>query len=579
VVTASLGVSALTAADSGGGAIAYSVRGVSVSGELLYLRPDVQAEPLVDQWYAWSHLVPPAVTARNITQRHLRIMNSYLQAPAVHATAVRNPRMLGGPFMDLNGARLEEIRALRDETLQCRAGLVQLSAALEQLDEMLRTKPDGHSLQPFYAEVPEILRGYVELAYDIRNAASFRVIEALLYRSRHYDPTRQSLMLSITAGDERPFGLSTPRLARPGALHLRWSFADERIERLFRLKQEPSPWSHIASDLGLTAEEREVFRTFLTPEASRRYEPYRGRGVRWRYFGHACILLETRDLTLLFDPVVSYTYRSEIQRYTYADLPDRIDFVLITHNHQDHVLIETLLQLRHKIGQIIVPKGGSGQLQDPSLRLTLENIGFTCVRELGELDSIEIPSGAITGMPFIGEHSDLAVSTKIGYLVRLGREQLLFAADSCNIEPRVYDHVHGQVGEVGTLFLGMECQGAPLSWLYGPLLLRPIERSQDQSRRLNGSDFEQARALVECFGCRDVYVYAMGQEPWLNHVMSIKYTEQSRPIVESERLLAMCRAKNIVAERLFGEKEILIDQIDGANASGAEHARPVQAVG
>jgi hypothetical protein len=64
--------------------------------------------------------------------------------------------------------------------------------------------------------------------------------------------------------------------------------------------------------------------------------------------------------------------------------------------------------------------------------------------------------------------------------------------------------------------------------------------------------------LVESFNCREAYVYAMGQEPWLNYIMSIKYTEQSRPIIESDLLIKTCRERGIVAERLFGEKEILL---------------------
>ena len=47
-------------------------------------------------------------------------------------------------------------------------------------------------------------------------------------------------------------------------------------------------------------------------------------------------------MSALFDPVLSYTYESGISRYTYDDLPDRIDYVLVTHNHQDHILFETL---------------------------------------------------------------------------------------------------------------------------------------------------------------------------------------------------------------------------------------------
>jgi len=104
----------------------------------------------------------------------------------------------------------------------------------------------------------------------------------------------------------------------------------------------------------------------------------------------------------------------------------------------------------------------------------------------------------------------------------------------------------------------MECDGAPLSWLYGPLLTAKIDRGMDQSRRLAGSNYEQAIDLVDQFHCRDVYVYAMGQEPWLNYVMSIKYTKESRPIVHSNRLIQECLARGMHAERLFGEKEILL---------------------
>jgi hypothetical protein len=135
---------------------------------------------------------------------------------------------------------------------------------------------------------------------------------------------------------------------------------------------------------------------------------------------------------------------------------------------------------------------------------------------------------------------------------------LIFAADSCNIEPKLYEHVQKQIGNADALFLGMECDGAPLTWLYGPLLTQKLPRAMDESRRLAGSNYEQGIDLVNRFGCKEVYVYAMGQEPWLNHVMSIKYTAESRPITESNRLIEDCQKRSICAERLFGEKEILM---------------------
>jgi hypothetical protein len=102
----------------------------------------------------------------------------------------------------------------------------------------------------------------------------------------------------------------------------------------------------------------------------------------------------------------------------------------------------------------------------------------------------------------------------------------------------------------------MECDGAPMSWLYGALLSQPLKRGMDQSRRLSGSDRAQALPIVEALGPRRVFVYAMGQEPWCRFITSIEYTPQSPPIVESDALVAACRERGIEAARLYGCREL-----------------------
>ncbi len=52
----------------------------------------------------------------------------------------------------------------------------------------------------------------------------------------------------------------------------------------------------------------------------------------------------------------------------------------------------------------------------------------------------------------------------------------------------------------------------------------------------------------------------MGQEPRVEFISSIKYTDESNPIVQSNKLIEMCREGNIIAERLYGEKELLYDK-------------------
>lgn len=82
---------------------------------MVYLKPNVVIEPLVDRWYAWSHLISPATAAMNIEGRHLKIMNSFIQAPHIHAAAVKNPKLLGGPFMDIPPEKVKEVGELKEK--------------------------------------------------------------------------------------------------------------------------------------------------------------------------------------------------------------------------------------------------------------------------------------------------------------------------------------------------------------------------------------------------------------------------------------------------------------------------------
>jgi L-ascorbate metabolism protein UlaG (beta-lactamase superfamily) len=532
-----------------------------------FLKPNVVFEPLIDRWYAWPHLVHPATHAMNIAGRQLKIMGSYIQAPQIHAAAVKNPKMRGGPFMDLGGGRVDEVRALRDETLETQAELLKLAAAIRELDQLLQAEARGYSLDPLYAKVPDALRGCVELVYDLHGQPSFRFFETLLYQ-RFYDPSGQSLALWCTNDDERPFVFSTPRLGADDVLHLKIPFARPEIDSLARMRHTPGSVGEIADQLEVAPGRRALFDTFFTDQPSPPVPDYDGARIRMRYFGHACILVETRDVRVLVDPLVSYYgYSHEVPRLTFRDLPQHIDYVLITHNHQDHVLLETLLPLRHRIGKVVVPRSNGGSLQDPNLRVLLNRIGFDDVVELDELQSINDGDLEVTGIPFLGEHGDLDVRSKLCYLLRLAGRSLLFAADSCNVEPRLYQELHRYTDDIDAIFLGMECEGAPVSWIYGPLMTRDFARDRDQSRRLNGSNFERGMALVEAFVAKEVFVYAMGMEPWVEFISSIRYTEQSQPIIASNRLVEECRRRGIVAERLFGEKELFYDR--------AQRLRPV----
>jgi hypothetical protein len=106
------------------------------------------------------------------------------------------------------------------------------------------------------------------------------------------------------------------------------------------------------------------------------------------------------------------------------------------------------------------------------------------------------------------------------------------------------------------MFIGMECQGAPLNWLYEPVLDQPVNRRNNESRRLSGADHERAAAICAIVAPRRVFVYAMGQEPWMRHIMGLQYSPDSIQLTESDRFVAHCQAQDIQAERLYGSREL-----------------------
>lgn len=531
---------------------------MSEINDQVYLKPNFIAEPLYDRWYAWTHLISPVTAALNIKERHLKIMDSFIKNAKVHEIAVATPAMRGGPFIDYPKERTGDILELKEKTMAAQSQSLALADAIIELNTLLMQKGKGFSLESLYAEVPELLKGYVELVYDINNRASFRFFEKLLYHSAFFNKSSQSMALQlVNSDDSRSFVLSTPRLDDAHILHLDIAFDNTALDHLYKMENEPNSYNEIKQLLKINEDQELLFKSFFTSEAPKKYERYTGEGIRTRYFGHACILIESKDVTVLVDPVISYEYDTDLPRYTYTDLPDTIDFVLITHNHQDHVIYETLLRLRHKIKNIIVPSSSMGDLQDPSLKFNLESVGFKSVFQLNDMDSIVIEGCKIQALPFLGEHGDLDVRSKLCYHVTLKDSlKILFVADSCNIEPKIYEHVEAIVGSADVLFLGMECDGAPMSWLYGPLLPERLEKEKDQSRRLAGSNCERGMDLVKRFKPKDVFVYAMGMEPWLEYISSIKYTDESKPIIESSKLIEECKNLSINSERLYGEKTL-----------------------
>jgi L-ascorbate metabolism protein UlaG (beta-lactamase superfamily) len=522
--------------------------------QLRFLRPDVIIEPLVDKFYAWLHNLAPVQSAMNLAFLQVPLLESYAQSPQVHINASRNPKMRGGFFVNIEQTRSGEVRDLLASIKRDRVDLLAFAAAVVEANDIVRQGATGFDLTPLYPKLPAALSGLVEVAYDTNNQPSIRFIEPAVYESDIYAESRQSVQLSLETGKERPFMLSTPRLGAPEILELPIPFRHPGLAELFKARVRGATLASLREALELGDEETSQLTALLSDEPDLAVDRHIDSGGRIRYFGHACLVLQTPEAAIVTDPWVSSDAAAG-GRYTYRDLPDYIDLVLITHGHQDHIVLETLLQLRGRVGAVVVPRSSRGNLCDPSLGQYLSHVGLPVV-EVDDYSDVAFPGGKVTATPFLGEHADLDIRAKSTYCLRLAGRTIFIGADSSGIDPGLYRYMRRHVGVVDLAFLGMECAGAPLTWLYQALLTRPVTKRMSDSRTLSGSNAAQASAIMTELGAGEAYVYAMGEEDWLvGHVMATTYNEDSYQLKQVDEFMTWCADRGIKSDHLYGQGE------------------------
>jgi L-ascorbate metabolism protein UlaG (beta-lactamase superfamily) len=79
------------------------------------------------------------------------------------------------------------------------------------------------------------------------------------------------------------------------------------------------------------------------------------------FVGHATFLIQGAGLNILTDPV--WSKRAHLPGIAFNDLP-RIDVVLVSHGHYDHLDVETLARLWHRDrSRIIAPLGNDATIR------------------------------------------------------------------------------------------------------------------------------------------------------------------------------------------------------------------------
>jgi L-ascorbate metabolism protein UlaG (beta-lactamase superfamily) len=141
------------------------------------------------------------------------------------------------------------------------------------------------------------------------------------------------------------------------------------------------------------------------------------------YVGHSTVLVEIEGVRLLIDPLLRARFM-HLRRVRDSDalVPDRIDAVLISHLHFDHLDFPSLRLLGRDV-PVVVPRG-AGDL--------LAKKGFSAVTELEVGEEVRVRGLAVRGTPALHDAGRTPFGTRaepIGYVID-GSWSVYFAGDT-----------------------------------------------------------------------------------------------------------------------------------------------------
>jgi UDP-MurNAc hydroxylase len=180
------------------------------------------------------------------------------------------------------------------------------------------------------------------------------------------------------------------------------------------------------------------------------------------YYGQACTLIHAGNLKILTDPWLTegayhgtwfHTHVLADAGVTPEAFPKDIDYIFLSHEHQDHLDVKTLKQFPSDIPILIC------RFPTPKFRNYLERLGFTGIREVASGERIGLGSGvSVTVFGTVEYTNDSAIlvehdgfrvfnetDCKLGYqdLVKLGQIGIdigFYMFSGANWYPIMYDY-------------------------------------------------------------------------------------------------------------------------------------------
>lgn len=230
------------------------------------------------------------------------------------------------------------------------------------------------------------------------------------------------------------------------------------------LGREPGPWTELTED--------EV--TFAEKPAARVPD-----SLAITYVNHATFLIQTGGLNILLDPVWSDRVsplsfagpkRMRPPGLKFEDLPE-IDLVIISHNHYDHLDIETLRKLKSLYEpDFIVPLGVDLYLNKQEISTTAALDWWDQKAVSGEVTVNSVPAQHFSARGLFDQNKTLWS----GYVLETPLGNVYFAGDTG------YGDFFTEIGEkFGSIKVALIPIGAyKPQWFMGPIHVNPSEAIQ-----------------------------------------------------------------------------------------------------
>jgi len=194
------------------------------------------------------------------------------------------------------------------------------------------------------------------------------------------------------------------------------------------------------------------------------------------FVNHSTFLIQMNGVNILTDPIWSkrasplrWLGPARVRRpgIEFSDLPD-IHLVLISHNHYDHLDVETLKALSKRFNPVVLVAAGDKQL--------VQSAGFNKVYEFDWWEKIQIHPGfeiVFTPAQHFSARSpfDRHKSLWGGYMILMGGRRIYFGGDSGYSSH--FSEIKRKLGSPNIAFLGIGAYEP--RWFMKPMHMNPME--------------------------------------------------------------------------------------------------------